>query len=137
MLVSQVFNDRDAVKTDYCCIKYFPDQLTTAKMCNAFVKAGAGFLGRVPDRLKTQEMCDEAVHRELYTLRHVPERFKTQEMPEKAFEKNQLLLKCVPDWFVTDERIFQAMKHISGKHCLFENIIKRQEGYKKCKVQKT
>ena len=93
-------------------------------MCNGVVKAGADFLGRVPDRLKTQIMCDEAVRRTLYTLGHVPDHFKTQEMCEKAFEKYLCSLKYVPDWLVTAQKICQVMKHISGRHCLFEDIIK-------------
>ena len=105
-------------------------------MCNGLVEDQASLLGRVPDCLKTQKMCDKAMCQELYMLWHVPDHFKTHEMCEKAFEKNLRPLKYVPDWFVTDQKIYKVIKYITGRYCLFEDIIKWHEGYKKLQAQK-
>ena len=113
---------QNAVKDGFWRIADVPNWLKMTEMCNGL--GMAGYLGHVSDLIKTKEMCNEAVRRVPDALGHVPDHFKTGKMCEKAFEKDLRLLKYVPDWLVTDQKKCQVMKHISGRHCLFEDIIK-------------
>ena len=103
-----------AVKQDGWCIRFVPEELRTAKLCElAFKQSVINSFPGIPDRYKTQKMCIVAVKQNPELLKYVPHNFKTEKLCSYAVKQNATVFNYVPYNLKTDKLCSYAVSEFS------------------------
>ena len=79
-------------------------------------------------------MCKKDVEIDPWQLYHVPDHFKAQDMCDDAVKGDPSSFQYVPGWFITQQQLKTWDDY--DDNCNDDELIKRYEGYQKCKAQK-
>jgi len=98
-----------AIEKTYENLKYVPENIKTAEVCNAAIAENGAALEWVPEKLKTAKLCLAAIKGNGYALSFVPDKFKTAKLCLTAVGEWGAALEFVPEELKTLELCITAV----------------------------